>query len=113
MSVKKKLNTSRIKEGKMKPSNEQRNKLWERCGLKRNKYGYWELPDGPYKEIPTDLNNLFRFAVPDDCTIQFQQHGDELECVIYYSNEWYSGRAGKREYADALFWALKEALCNH
>ena len=59
-----------------------------------------------YYEGDTALGFLFKYAVPDDCTIQFQQHGDELDCVVFSSNEWYWGKAGKKEYAPALFWAL-------
>ncbi|KKM14654.1 hypothetical protein LCGC14_1703950 [marine sediment metagenome] len=103
-------------------SDERKRKFLERCGFQcywqatvDSDIEAWICPPDSERTIAFygfTLDFLFKYAVPDDCTIQFQQHDDTLDCVIYFGREWYSGQAGRKEYGTSLFLALEEAFDN-
>ena len=81
-----------------KPTKEEIKEFWELCGLKRNKYGHWELNDGPYLDIQLDLNNLFKYAVPKEI--------DYLPTYRLLFDKWLEWLEDLPDPALALFWAL-------
>ena len=48
------------------PTQEQRKKLWEKCGFRHQVEDWYEEPNGDIVQLPPiDLNNLFKYAVPN------------------------------------------------
>jgi hypothetical protein len=117
------------------PTREQIQKFWEWCGFKQKReyhdngksyYEYWVCQDYEEFELPTiDLNNLFRWAVPEamECNSNFIDlqirryiapgYDDLLTsymCEIWSDNGQGSivRQAGLPELA--LFWAIWEVL---
>ena len=117
-----------------KPTDEQIREFWEWCGFKyshsaRSKNFYtgalgrnvrfYSYPDGDVGEIPPiDLNNLFKYAVPNVKWIQLSvgHAGLYIAQVRLYSDNKESFKKALCEDKDpalALFWAIWEAINEH
>jgi len=78
---------------------------------------YWVTPDGKHyrsallPDFTGSLDALFKWAFQEGITLlQFQQYSYELICLIYFQNEWYAGKAGKKEEALALCLAIEKLI---
>ncbi|KKN72645.1 hypothetical protein LCGC14_0408870 [marine sediment metagenome] len=97
-----------------KPTDEQVKEFWEKCGFKRDSIiEHWDYPDGsPYSQLPpTDLNNLFKYAVPKVYEYLCRK-GDYYKMRRIYKSIEYQDKLGEYNPALALFWALWEVMKN-
>lgn len=97
-----------------KLTQEQLISLLQECGFQFYvASGYWRAPDGKrFKELPTDLNNLFKYAVPkllqEGYKIDIRIRKDETMVVINKGDFLRTGTALKLE--SALSWAIWEVI---
>ena len=108
----------------MKPTDEQKREFWEGCGFK-HRDGHDEYVYGWYRHglliaqrLPIDLNNLFKYAVPNIPNfdrISLEPCGKEgawfatVYQRVFPSPETYIEHEGK-DPALALFWAIWEVV---
>ena len=108
-----------------KPTDEQIQFVWERCGFKETRkvlycnkdktaYRAWLDPDGnkdhwTYSTPPIDLNNLFKYAVPklEPPDFSFYQTNDG-EWIVSLYHEVITIK--DKDPALALFWAIYKAF---
>jgi len=128
-----------------KPTQEQIREFWEWCGFYQEDgqsdmdgapYKVWKYPDsslydygyGDCPKVLTDLNNLFKYAVPracnyskDDNMLIIKGQGKDTNSEPDDDGEWWEveieGCAGKykaeaKDPALALFWAIWEVIHN-
>ena len=114
--------------------------FWEKCGLKwfwnhnpdchcgevddddthRSWYskvdGEWKLATRFWNEdMELNLNNLFRYAVPENCSVSFNRTKDGTVCILaipqgQYGSANYLGKGDKDEDAIALKLAIWGAI---
>ena len=96
-------------------SKERQERFWLACGWRWWKAGdMWAYgKDEVARDLPPvqgyeALAPLFKYGLAKDATIQFQQHGDTTTCVIYFTQEWYSGE--DKDPGTSLFLALEKVL---
>jgi hypothetical protein len=104
--------------GSMKPNEEQIKKFWEWCGFRLSPYQdavgiLYDTPDGLHciGLPPTDLNNLFKWAVPKlkAWTLGSSYPDKKLTlCLVSMGDK--GGEAEAEDPAGALFWAISKVI---
>ncbi len=100
------------------PTDEQVKEFWEWCGCCQSKMqidtGWWFYPDGEiHHGLPgIDLNNLFRYAVPQlpFLRMDYQPITEEYFFETMKPNTINLAVGRDKDPALALFWAIKETL---
>jgi hypothetical protein len=100
------------------PTQEQRKKFWECCGLfEVPKYGgsdysetLWQYPDRSHhdKLPPIDLNNLFQYAIPKaiDKIMSEQACSSDLAYAILFKKWLYKLEIDIPNHEGTLFWTI-------